>query len=139
MRSRAAGIGETARRFGTGAHVLRRWEACGLLSPPRDASGRRRYGEEDRVRIAAVQLAKEAGLTLEAIRALLTSPAPETRRAELLAHREALRERVARASAELELVESALGCEHEELTRCPRFRARVDARVNARAGHRSGA
>lgn len=109
--------------------MLRHWESCGLLSPPRDASGRRLYGEDEHARIAAVQLAKEAGLSLGAIRALLTTSAADTRQAELLAHRDALREHATRIAAELELVECALRCPHEDLAGCPNFRELVDERA----------
>ncbi|MFG3256336.1 MerR family transcriptional regulator [Streptomyces sp. NPDC048172] len=128
-RAAEVGIGEIAHEFGLAPHVLRHWEASGLLSPPRDGAGRRRYGDAERVRVAVVLRAKEAGMGLEAIRALLTRGDPATQRATLRAQRDVLRERAARTRAELELVEHALDCAHEDLTDCPRFQELVRERA----------
>ncbi|GAA2098359.1 MerR family transcriptional regulator [Streptomyces albiaxialis] len=127
------GIGQLADEFGLAPHVLRHWEACGLLRPPRDGAGRRRYGDAERVRVAVVLRAKEAGLGLEATRALLTRGAPAAQRATLLAQRDMLRERVARARAELELVQCALDCAHEDIAECPRFQELVRERAGVTA------
>jgi DNA-binding transcriptional MerR regulator len=37
------GIGELAGRFGLATHVLRHWEAAGLLIPAARVGGRRQY------------------------------------------------------------------------------------------------
>lgn len=115
------GIGELAGRFGLAAHVLRHWESVGLLTPARDAAGRRRYGAADVVRVGVILRGKEAGLSLEAIRTL-TSGDQRARRDVLRREAEALRARIAAARASLSLVECALGCTHEELSDCPHFR-----------------
>ena len=39
-------IGELAARFGLATHVLRHWEAMGLLTPAARVNGRRRYRQE---------------------------------------------------------------------------------------------
>ena len=64
-------IGEAARLFAVGTHVLRHWEAIGLVKPVRQA-GQRRYSRDDLGRIAAIVRAKEAGLGLDAIRVMVT-------------------------------------------------------------------
>ena len=55
-------VGEVAARFDLPTNVLRHWETVGLLRPPRDPAGRRRYGEDEVVRIAVIQ----RGLTTRA-------------------------------------------------------------------------
>ncbi|MET8969404.1 MerR family transcriptional regulator [Streptomyces hydrogenans] len=119
-------IGELAARFGLATHVLRHWESTGLLAPARDAHGRRRYGPEHATRIAVILRAKQAGLSLAALRALLDAGGPADRRHRLEAHRDELRARLADTQACLDLVLCALDCTHEDVTTCPRFRALTD-------------
>ncbi|WP_437063434.1 MerR family transcriptional regulator [Streptomyces sp. enrichment culture] len=69
-RDETMGIGALAGRFGPAAHVLRHWESVGLLTPARDAAGRRRYGAADVVRVGVILRGKQAGQSLEAIRTL---------------------------------------------------------------------
>ncbi|MGW4894009.1 MerR family transcriptional regulator [Kitasatospora sp. NPDC004240] len=126
-------IGTLAGRFGLATHVLRHWESTGLLAPVRDTAGRRRYGPDDLTRVAVILRAKEAGLSLDAIREL-TATADAGRRRELLgAEAEVLRARIAAARASLDLIECALGCAHEDVTRCARFRALVAERTGGPA------
>ncbi|MFC5187175.1 MerR family transcriptional regulator [Actinomadura harenae] len=112
-------IGGIAGRFGLATHVLRHWEAEGLLDPARDTAGRRRYAEADATRVAVILRAKEAGLSLDTIRVLIAEPA--RRRTVLRAEAEALRTRIAAAQKSLRLLECALGCGHEDVTRCAHF------------------
>lgn len=130
VRSRPLSIGEAAERAGVAAHVLRHWEAVGLLAPRRDPAGRRSYRQRDLYRIAAIQRAKEAGLPLEVIRDLVEDERPAARRAALGQHRDRLAERIARDRAALALVERALQCDHESVSACPQFRAVLQKRVD---------
>ncbi|MFI2376176.1 MerR family transcriptional regulator [Streptomyces sp. NPDC018964] len=123
------GIGALAERFGVAAHVLRHWEAVGLLAPARDTAGRRRYGTADLTRVAVILRAKEAGLSLDAIRSLVATADRAGRRDVLREEAEALRSRIAAAQASLEMIECALGCDHQDLSRCPRFQRVVADRV----------
>ncbi|MFF8602339.1 MerR family transcriptional regulator [Streptomyces sp. NPDC015232] len=128
-------IGALAARFGLAAHVLRHWEDVGLLAPARDAAGRRVYGADDVVRTAVILRAKQAGLSLAAIRALLTTGGDPTARRALLRDRAtALRAEIARARARLELVECALECAHPDLGACPHFRRSVAGLLTAEGG-----
>ncbi|MFJ8813770.1 MerR family transcriptional regulator [Amycolatopsis thermoflava] len=129
-------IGEIATRFGLATHVLRHWEATGLLNPAR-AGSRRRYGPEDLCRVAVILRAKEAGLSLGAIREMLTASAPEERQAILRRQREELTARIARTQAALDLIECALDCGHDDLARCPHFLAVVAERVSGTGSTRS--
>ncbi|MFH8371477.1 MerR family transcriptional regulator [Streptomyces sp. NPDC018031] len=129
-------IGDLAGHFGLPTHVLRHWEAMGLLAPARDPAGRRRYGAADLTRVAVVLRAKEAGLSLDAIRTLTTTD-PTTRRDLLRREAEALRSRIAAARASLALVECALECPHEDFTRCRHSRQVIAERVAGSARRRT--
>ncbi|MEV0093850.1 MerR family transcriptional regulator [Streptomyces sp. NPDC050738] len=121
-------IGELAAHFGLAPHVLRHWEAMGLLDPVRNTAGHRRYHPADVTRVAVILRAKEAGLGLETIRALVSAGGLGTRRGILRREAGILRARIAAAQASLERIECALGCGHEDITRCPHYR-----RLSARA------
>ncbi|MFD4258377.1 MerR family transcriptional regulator [Streptomyces sp. NPDC058534] len=116
------GIGALAARFGLAPHVLRHWEAMGLLHPGRDAGGRRRYGPDDLTRVATILILKEAGLGLSTIRSLSAAVDRTARHEILRPAAEELRARIAAAQASLELIEGGLGCEYEDVTRCPNYR-----------------
>ncbi|POX48451.1 MerR family transcriptional regulator [Streptomyces sp. Ru71] len=118
-------IGALAEYFGLATHVLRHWEGVGLLTPRRDTAGRRRYSAEDFTRVAVILRAKEAGLSLATIRDLAATADARRRRDTLKAEAAALRARIAAAQASLELIECALGCDHDDLTRCAHFRQLV--------------
>ncbi|MEV0898446.1 MerR family transcriptional regulator [Actinoplanes sp. NPDC049802] len=123
-------IGDLAARFGLPAHVLRHWEQMGLLAPERAGNGRRLYGDADAARIVLIQLAKEAGLSLEQTRLLLTDARDRKSRRDLYAaHAEALRKRIASAQAALALVEHAAECDADDFTACPHLAAKVAARL----------
>jgi MerR family copper efflux transcriptional regulator len=136
MQSRAARrdplIGDLAENFGLATHVLRHWESMGLLAPQRSSAGQRVYGLADRYRVAAIMQAKEAGMGLDDIRAILTAATPDERNAVLQRQHDELTQRIAQAQAALTLVDTALHCEHGDLAICPHFRAALAERV----GHR---
>lgn len=67
-------IGEIARRSGFTIKALRFYDRCGLLPPAvRRPSGYRLYGEADLHRLQFIRQAKALGLSLEAIRGLVTA------------------------------------------------------------------
>ena len=124
-------IGEIAGRFGLPAHVLRHWESVGLLAPGR-AGGQRRYTEDDLYRIAAILRAKQAGLSLDQIRQMITTRRGD-RRAILGEQRDELHRRIAAAQAALELIDGAMSCRHEDFTQCPHYRRLVTERIGREA------
>ncbi|MBX6384706.1 MAG: MerR family transcriptional regulator [Microbispora sp.] len=130
MKSTATiGIGEAAARFGLATHVLRHWESVGLLTPARVAGDRRRYGPDDLFRVAVILRAKEAGLGLDEIREMIATRAASERR-EILRRRQAeLRRRIEQARAALEVLECALGCDHDDFTGCAHFQQAVRDRM----------
>ncbi|WP_127354605.1 MerR family transcriptional regulator [Actinacidiphila soli] len=127
--SDAMRIGDLADRFGLATHVLRHWESLHLLTPARDINGRRRYGPDDLVRVAVILRAKEAGLSLDDIHAVIAADSPASRRQTLEDHRVTLERRIAAAQASLDLISSALNCDHDDFTTCPHFRQTVADRI----------
>lgn len=123
-------IGEVAAHFGLATHVLRHWEAMGLLQPARRVNGRRRYTQEHLTRVAIIVHGKEAGFALDHLRELLTADR-EGRRSVLLRHRDELARRIAQAQASQRLVDHALACEAEDFLHCPKFQ-RLVAEVSPR-------
>lgn len=117
-------IGAVAARFGLATHVLRYWEDEGLLRPRRDASGYRRYGADELVRIAVILRNQMAGMTLEQIGALIDADRPG-RRAVLEEHLSALDERERELQRSRMMTEHALRCEAHDIAACPRFSAMV--------------
>jgi MerR family transcriptional regulator, copper efflux regulator len=122
-------IGELAECFGLATHVLRHWESMGLLAPHRSSAGHRVYGLADRYRVAAILQAKDAGMGLDDIRAILTAPTPAERNSVLQRQHDELTQRITEAQAALKLIDTALGCEHGDLAICPRFQVVLGARV----------
>ena len=64
-------IGELSRRTGISIRMLRHYEALGLISPARTASGYRAFAADDVATVRRIAVLSEAGLTLAAIRGLL--------------------------------------------------------------------
>jgi MerR family transcriptional regulator, redox-sensitive transcriptional activator SoxR len=64
-------IGTVADRYGVPATTLRYWEDAGLLPPLERCGGQRRYNLDALRRIMFIRMAKQSGLSLNAIRGLL--------------------------------------------------------------------
>jgi MerR family transcriptional regulator, copper efflux regulator len=134
MKSRETGfvegsIGDIAERFGLATHVLRHWEAAGLLAPHRDAGGRRRYGSDDVYRVAVILRSKAAGMSLDQIQVLLDADARD-RHAVLEAHVADLDRRMAEMVRSKEMTLHALECRAHDVSTCPNFRASVEDLMN---------
>ena len=116
-------ISEVARRSGLAASTLRYYERIGLLPPAKRISGRRRYTEQDLVRLAMIRTAKEAGFTLSEVKTLLggfSDREPPSSRWRAMARRklpevEAL---LARAQKMKRLLEDGLNCHCLRLEEC---------------------
>ncbi len=63
-------IGEVAARAGVNTSHIRYYERVGVLPPAERVGGQRRYGEEVLHRLAIVDVAQRAGLSLAEIRSL---------------------------------------------------------------------
>lgn len=59
--------------LGLTPRAVRFYEQRGLLSPERDAQGRRRYGPEAMARLEIIARARRAGLSLDSIGAILAA------------------------------------------------------------------
>ncbi|TWF78663.1 DNA-binding transcriptional MerR regulator [Pseudonocardia hierapolitana] len=122
-------IGELADRFGLATHVLRHWEAVGLLAPARRVNGWRRYGQDVLARVAFIQQCKELGFGLEQVRAMLDAGDPAARKEVLARHDAELERRIASATAARELIGHGLRCPAPDFIECPNFRAGLEARI----------
>ena len=117
-------VGEVAERFDLPTNVLRHWENVGLLRPERDTADRRRYGEDDIVRIAVIQRSKAAGMTLEQIGVMLDNGARE-RHQVLQQHLDDIDRRMEEMRRSKAMTEHAMRCSAHDIATCPRFRAGV--------------
>ena len=117
-------VGDVAARFDLPTNVLRHWETVGLLHPERDDAGRRRYGEDEVVRIAVIQRSKAAGMTLEQI-AVLLDDSKAGRHVVLQAHLDDLDRRMEEMRLSRAMTEHALRCRSHDIATCPRFRDNV--------------
>ncbi|MDP9865380.1 MULTISPECIES: MerR family transcriptional regulator [Streptosporangium] len=114
-------IGELAARFDLAPHVLRHWEAMGLLTPARRANGRRRYTDDHLSRVTMIVRGKAGGLSLEQLREILNAATSAERRELLSRHRAELELRIQQTQMSKQLVEHALDCREEDFTRCRTF------------------
>jgi MerR family redox-sensitive transcriptional activator SoxR len=73
MTDETLSIGEVAARSGIATSALRFYESEGLLRATRTDTGRRRYEREVLRRIAFIRVAQRVGLTLEEVRAALST------------------------------------------------------------------
>ena len=117
-------VGDIAARFDLPTNVLRHWETVGLLRPERDAAGRRRYGQDDVVRVAVIRRSKMAGMTLEQIAVMLDDGSVE-RHQVLQAHLDDLDQRMEEMRISREMTEHAMRCRSHDISTCPRFRSHV--------------
>ena len=72
-------IGTVAERYGVPATTLRYWEQIGVLPAQERAAGQRRYDLDAVRRIKFIRMAKQAGLSLDDIRALLAGHVDQAR------------------------------------------------------------
>jgi DNA-binding transcriptional MerR regulator len=117
-------IGEVARRAGVRVSLIRYYEEIGLLAEPERVSGQRRYDEAVLRRLAVIDVAQRAGLSLDEIRELVehgNDPMSEGLRA--LARRrlpelDALIDRAQRVRTWLQAAER---CECQRIDECALF------------------
>jgi MerR family copper efflux transcriptional regulator len=114
-------IGALAGRFDLATHVLRHWEAMGLLSPATRVNGRRYYTRDHVVRVASIVGSKAGGLSLTQIRDLLGAPDVAARRQLLADHVDELDRRINEITAAKRMAEHAMSCRAADITQCPNF------------------
>ena len=117
-------IGEVAQRAGVRVSLLRYYEDIGLLPEATRVSGQRRYDESVLRRLAVIDVAQRAGLSLDEIRELIDhGNDPMSERLRELAERrlpdiEALIERAQKVRTWLQ---TATGCGCEAIDECALF------------------
>jgi MerR family redox-sensitive transcriptional activator SoxR len=119
-------IGEVAGRSGRTASSIRYYEAVGLLPPAVRVSGHRRYDPEIVRRLAVIDTAQRAGLTLDEVRLLLEAAPGDptsTERLREVAERKLpeLRTLIERAELVRGWLEDAARCTCPTLDDCPLF------------------
>jgi MerR family redox-sensitive transcriptional activator SoxR len=119
-------IGAVAALSGRRPSAIRYYEQIGLLPPAARASGRRVYGPDTVRTLAVIETGRRAGLTLDEIRALLSSPdgdqAAIERLRELAVRKlPEVRELIERTEIVREWLEAAARCECPTLDQCPLF------------------
>ncbi|MFC9971026.1 MerR family transcriptional regulator [Spirillospora sp. NPDC127200] len=124
-------IGELAARFDLAPHVLRHWEAMGLLTPATRVNGRRRYTDDHAVRVLTIIRAKAAGMSLEQIREVLGVAGQAERQALLQRHHAGLERRLQEISASKALIEHLMRCTAEDFVQCSAYQRLVRAAVAA--------
>ncbi|WP_308915953.1 redox-sensitive transcriptional activator SoxR [Jannaschia sp. LMIT008] len=67
-------IGQVAQRTGMSISQIRFYEKKGLIAPPRDRGGHRRFPRADLRRLSFIRIAQRLGLSLGRIRAALGPP-----------------------------------------------------------------
>jgi MerR family transcriptional regulator, redox-sensitive transcriptional activator SoxR len=124
MDERQMRIGEAARRAGVRVSLIRYYEEIGLLPEPERVSGQRRYDETVLRRLAVIEVAQRAGLSLDEIRELVEhgNDPMNTRLRELAARRlpeiDALIDRAMRVRAWLQ---DATSCSCQRIDDCALF------------------
>jgi MerR family transcriptional regulator, redox-sensitive transcriptional activator SoxR len=121
MADATLGIGEVAEKAGTSISAIRFYEREGLLPAAERVSGQRRFTEETVQRLGIIDIAKQAGFSLEEVGVLLVSiddGAPAHEQLQALAARklpevDALIER-AQAMRDWLTTASACGCDSLE-------------------------
>jgi MerR family redox-sensitive transcriptional activator SoxR len=121
MTEATLGIGEVAREAGVSVSAIRFYEREGLLPEAERVGGKRRFGVDVVRRLGVIDVAKQAGFSLEEVRALLDSidrGAPAHEELQALAARklpemDALIER-ARAMRDWLAIAGECGCESLE-------------------------
>jgi MerR family transcriptional regulator, redox-sensitive transcriptional activator SoxR len=117
-------IGEVAERAGVRRFLIRYYEPEGLLPEPPRESGQRRYDQTVLRRLAVIDIAQRAGVSLDEIRALVTAGNdPLGGQLRALAERKATGDRrpLDRAERVRAWLETATGCGCQTIDDCGLF------------------
>jgi DNA-binding transcriptional MerR regulator len=123
-------IGQLSVATGVPTSTIRFWERRDLLRPAARSGGQRRYTEDALSQVGMLRLCQDAGFTLAEIQELVTKQQTDRFRwrelvdAKMVTITESLR----KLNKARDLLAHALECQHEDITRCPKFRLAVDLR-----------
>jgi MerR family redox-sensitive transcriptional activator SoxR len=125
-------IGELAERTGVATSALRYYEELGLLEPTTRVSGRRCYGRSAVDAVGGILFLRDAGFTLQEIKALSAARSRSPKAWHELARRklDELDARIAEATAARIAVEHALKCPADDIIACPNFQDVVRRRAD---------
>jgi DNA-binding transcriptional MerR regulator len=123
-------ITEVGAATGLASSALRFYERHDIIEPVGRAGGKRVYDDSVVIRLALVDIYKEAGFTVSEIAELLAGDSIETWRSMAKAKLRELEERIAVASQAKLLLEHTLSCPNPSLTGCTKFRATVEIHAN---------
>jgi MerR family transcriptional regulator, redox-sensitive transcriptional activator SoxR len=138
-RSRLLAIGEVAQRAGLATSAIRFYEANGLITSERNASGHRRYRADVLRRVSFIKVAQRIGLSLSEIeRSLATLPEGRTPTKRDWAKfatswRPLLDERIALLESMRDKLDGCIGCGCLSLDACALYNP-----VDTAAQHGSG-
>lgn len=120
-------IGEVAERTGLSVSQIRFYEARGLIAPPRNAGGQRRFPRAELRRLSFIRIAQRLGLSLRRIRAALRdvpverAPTPgEWERVAADLHGE-LTNRIETMTRLRDRLSGCIGCGCLSMTVCPLY------------------
>lgn len=117
---RPLAIAEVAERTGIGAHALRYYERVGLLDVPRDAAGRRRYGQVEVGRVVFISYLRATGMSIRDLQAyfalVAAGPGNELARLAIMQrHRDDVVGQLAAAQTALNLIEAKIAIYGERI------------------------
>ncbi|RCG16901.1 MerR family transcriptional regulator [Streptomyces diacarni] len=121
MRTQLLRIGEAAARLGVSTHLLRHWEAEGLITPHRTAGDARRYDPELLDALSIAVKCRQAGLPLNVIAQLLNGRR-EDRRHLIAQQRDVIDRQRARLERTATFLDHVLDCSHPVVRECPECR-----------------
>lgn len=119
-------IGQVAEQAGTSTSAIRFYERNGLLPEPERSGGKRRFLEDTVGRLRTIDVAKQAGFSLEEVRILLDSidqgaPAHEQLQALAIRKLPEVDALIERAQAMRDWLTTATGCGCDTLSSCDLF------------------
>jgi MerR family redox-sensitive transcriptional activator SoxR len=135
-------IGEVASRAGLRTSSIRYYESVGVLPEPERISGQRRYSPEILTRLGFIDVAQQAGFSLEEIRELLDGSMQEqaSERLQALAQRKLpdIEELISRAEAMKSWLQAAGECQCPSLDICALFSDEAHSSLPGKTETRQG-
>ena len=125
-------IGEVAARSGLAPSALRFYEKEEIIVSVERKGLRRQFRPDVLTTLAVVAVFRQAGFTLEEIKALLATGGRPAWKAFAAAKRDELRAQSARLNALADELDHALGCPSPNLFDCEHFQAALDEALPVR-------